>query len=152
MSTDTLLRQAVKGALALGSAGTMVGAGAALAQTAAPAAATATPLSNIVVTGSHIPRTSIATAQPIVTINQQQIAATGFTTTDQLLQNIVSTGASLNVQFNNGGNGSATINLHDLGAQRVLVLVNGQRWISSLGGTVDLTTIPLAAVDHVDVL
>ena len=155
MSTEALLRHAVKGALALGSAGSLVGAGAALAQTAAPAAGTAggtQKLSNIVVTGSHIPQTSIATAQPVITINRQEIDNTGFTTTGELLQNLTQSGTALNVQFNNGGNGQQQINLHDLGSQRVLVLVNGQRWIPTLGGAVDLTTIPLAVVDRVEIL
>ncbi len=154
MSTEALLRQAVKGALALGAAGSMAGAGAALAQTA-PAAGTsggATKLSQIIVTGSHIPRTSIATAQPVITINRQEINNTGFTTVGQLLQNMSSSGSALNVQFNNGGDGEQLINLHDLGSNRVLVLVNGQRWVPDLGGAVDLTTIPLAVVDRVEVL
>lgn len=154
MSTEALLRQAVRGALAVGAAGSMIGAGVALAQTA-PAAGTAggtTKLSNIVVTGSHIPQTAIATAQPIITINRSQIEATGFTTVGQLLQNMTQSGQALNEQFNNGGNGSEEINLHQLGSQRVLVLVNGQRWLPTLGNTVDLTTIPTAVVQRVEIL
>lgn len=151
MNTETLLSQAVKGALAFGAAGGMVGAGTALAQQA-PAPATTTQLSRIVVTGSHIPQTAIATAQPVVTINRQEIENSGFTTVGQLLQSMTSVGASLNVNFNNGGNGASLVNLHNLGAQRVLVLVNGQRWISSLGGFVDLSTIPAAAIQRIEVL
>lgn len=155
MSTETLIRQAVKGALALGTAGSMAGAGAAMAQAPAPAAGTsggATQLSKIIVTGSHIPRTSIATAEPVITINRSQIDNTGFTTVGQLMQNLTSSGSALNVQFNNGGNGSVAVNLHDLGSNRVLVLVNGQRWIPTISGYVDLSTIPLAVVQRVEVL
>ncbi len=154
MSTEALLRQAVRGALAVGAAGSMVGAGAALAQTA-PASGTSsgsTKLSQIVVTGSHIPQTSIATAQPVLTINRSQIEATGYTTVGQLLQNLTQSGQALNEQFNNGGNGSEEINLHQLGSQRVLVLVNGQRWLPTLGNAVDLTTIPTAIVQRVEIL
>ncbi len=155
MTSDTLLRQAVRGALALGAAGTLAGAGMALAQTPAAAggtAAQATKLSKIIVVGSRIPRTSIATSQPVITINRQQIQATGFTTVGQLLQNMTSAGASLNVNFNNGGNGAQTINLHNLGSSRTLVLVNGHRWPTALAGYVDLTTIPTSAVQRVEVL
>ncbi len=155
MSEQKLLRSAVRSALAIGATGSLVGAGVAFAQTAAPASSTsakATRLSNIVVTGSHIPRTSIATAQPVITIDRQEINNTGFTTIGGLLQNLSSAGSALNVQFNNGGNGMQLINLHDLGANRVLVLVNGQRWIPTLSGAVDLTTIPLSVVDRVEVL
>jgi len=154
MAEGKILRQAVKSTLAMGAVGTLAGAGTALAQTAAPAAATSgqTQLSRITVTGSHIPRTSIANAQPVISINRQQIDATGLTTVGDLLQNLSSSGSSLNVQFNNGGNGMQLINLHDLGSQRVLVLVNGQRWVPTLFGAVDLTTIPLSVVDRIEVL
>ena len=155
MTSDTLLRQAVRGALALGAAGSLAGAGMALAQTPAPAggtAAQATQLSKIIVVGSRIPRTSIATSQPVITINRRQIEATGFTTVGRLLQNLTSAGASMNVNVNYGGNGTQTINLHDLGSSRTLVLVNGHRWPAALGGYVDLTTIPTSAVQRVEVL
>ncbi len=155
MKSETLLRQAVRGALALGAAGSLAGAGIAMAQTATPASGTAgqaTQLSKITVVGSRIPRTSIATSQPVIVINRQQIDATGFTTVGQLLQNLTSSGASLNVNFNNGGNGAQTINIHNLGSSRTLVLVNGHRWPSALAGYVDLTTIPTSVVQRVEVL
>jgi iron complex outermembrane receptor protein len=155
MSTENLLNQAVKGALAFGAAGSLVGAGAALAQTAAPASATApagTNLSTITVVGSRVPQTAVQTAQPVVSINRQQIEATGFTTVGQLLNNLGQAASALNTQFNNGGNGAEYVNLHDLGSNRTLVLVDGQRWSTGLGNAVDLTTIPLGIVDHVDVL
>ena len=155
MTSEAILRQAVKGALALGSAGSLLGAGVALAQNA-PAAGTsqgATKLSQIVVTGSHIPRTSVATAQPVLSINRQQINSTGFSNVGQLLQNLSSAVSSLTLNINNGNTaGLQTINLHDLGSQRVLVLVNGQRWIPATSGSVDLSTIPLSVVQRVDVL
>lgn len=154
MTSDAILKHAVRGALAVGSIGSLVGVGVAMGQ-AAPAAGTAgqpTHLSEITVVGSRIPRTSIATSQPVITISHQQIESTGFTTVGQILQNLTSAGASLNVNFNNGGNGQETIDIHNLGVQRTLVLVNGHRWPTSLGGYVDLTTIPAAVVQRVEVL
>ncbi len=155
MSSEAILRQAVKGALALGSAGSLVGAGVALAQTAPPSgtAQGATKLSQIVVTGSHIPRTAIAKAQPVISINRQAIDNTGYTNVGQLLQNLSSAGPSLTLNINNGNTaGQQTIDLHNLGSQRTLVLLNGQRWVPTLGGAVDLTTIPLSIVQRIDVL
>lgn len=154
MNSDILLRRALQGVLTAGSAASLIGGGSAFAQSspAAATSATATKLSQIVVTGSHIPRTAIAKAQPVITISRQQLQATGFTSIGQVLQNLSSTGASLNTQVNNGNNGSETVNLHDLGDQRVLVLVNGQRWVPTLGGAVDLTTIPLSVVSRIEVL
>lgn len=151
---NNVLKAATKAALAVGGAGVLIGSGSALAQSPQPTHASnkRTKLSQIVVTGSHIPRTSIATAQPVITIDRQEINNTGFTTVGELLQNMSSAGSALNVQYNNGGNGAELVNLHDLGANRVLVLVNGQRWIPTLSGAVDLTTIPLSVVDRIEVL
>jgi outer membrane receptor protein involved in Fe transport len=67
------------------------------------------------------------------------------------------------VSLNNGGNsanvsqgdaGLETVNLRNLGAQRTLVLFDGQRVVSSnlLGGGVDLATLPTAVVKRVDVV
>ncbi|MGA7965828.1 MAG: TonB-dependent receptor, partial [Gammaproteobacteria bacterium] len=154
MSTEALLRQAVRGALAVGAAGSMVGAGVALAQTAPPAgtAAGTTKLSNITVTGSHIPQTAIANAQPVINISRQQIETSGYTTVGNLLQGLSAAGPALNQAYNNGGTGQVFFDLHNLGSQRVLVLVNGQRWLPTLGGSVDISTIPTAIVDHIEVL
>ncbi|MUG03857.1 TonB-dependent receptor, partial [Bacillus tequilensis] len=55
------------------------------------------------------------------------------------------------------GAGSAQVDLRHLGAKRVLVLVDGMRWVnessaSGVGATTDLNTIPLAIVERIDVL
>ncbi|MGH8127653.1 MAG: TonB-dependent receptor plug domain-containing protein, partial [Gammaproteobacteria bacterium] len=154
MSTEALLRQAVRGALAVGAAGSMVGAGVALAQTAPPAGTSSgtTKLSNIVVTGSHIPQTAIANAQPVINISRQQIETSGYTTVGNLLQGLSAAGPALNQTYNNGGSGQTFFDLHNLGSSRVLILVNGQRWLPTLGGSVDISTIPTAIVDHIEVL
>lgn len=157
MNTKRLLQQAMRLFLGLGVAAMAAGAGSVWAQTAAPAGGTAsgnTRLSEITVTGSHIPQTSIAKAQPVLNITREQIQATGFQTISQLLMNLSSAGPSLSRQINNGNvrSGYETVNLHDLGNQRVLVLVNGQRWISTLGGFVDLNTIPLSMVSRIEIL
>lgn len=152
-------QRAVKGVLLLlfGAFGFLGTVGTAQAQNSAPAGTTAsglTRLSRITVTGSHIPRTSIVTAQPVIRISRQQIDASGFQTVEQLLMNLSTTGPSLTRQINNGNEGAGyeTVNLHDLGRQRVLVLVNGKRWITTLSGFVDLNTIPLSIIDHIEVL
>lgn len=162
MHKTVFLNRAVKGALGAASTGSLVVAGAALAQTAAPAqrtAGSAAQLSRIVVTGSHIPRTSIASAQPVIRISRQDLEASGFTTVGQFLQNMSPAGSALNGKYigegNQGrafGNGSEQIDLHNLGAKRTLVLVNGQRWVPELIGGVDLTSIPTSIIDHVEIL
>lgn len=54
---------------------------------------------------------------------------------------------------NNGGNGSATVDLRGIGAARTLVLVNGRRYIPTNGtGTVDLNNVPASLIKQVQVL
>jgi outer membrane receptor protein involved in Fe transport len=104
------------------------------------------------VTGTRIKRTDVETAQPILRISSQQIERSGYTNIGNLLGQLSSAGAFLNTSVNNGGNGEVHVNLRNLGANRNLVLVDGKRWIPSLGGTVNLNTIPTSIVDHIEIL
>lgn len=109
-------------------------------------------LQAVQVTGSHIPTTEIVTAHPITTISRQQIEATGLQTIGQVLQQLPAVSPTMNAAFNFEGNGASNLDLRNLGPKRTLVLVNGQRWVTSIDGTTDLNSIPLAAVDHIEVL
>jgi iron complex outermembrane recepter protein len=121
-------------------------------------------LSEIIVTGTHI-RGNGPIGAPIVTLDSEAIAQTGYTTTQQLIQALPqnfrggAAGASADANFsggaNNGFNGAfgSGINLRGLGNTATLVLVNGHRVASSGGGYfTDISSIPLSAIDHVDVL
>ncbi|MGH8160631.1 MAG: TonB-dependent receptor domain-containing protein [Gammaproteobacteria bacterium] len=96
--------------------------------------------------------TPLAAQGPVEQISAAEIKRSGLTTIGQLLARLPIMGSGLNRTFNFNGNGDTYINLRNLGSQRVLVLVNGRRWAPSLNGEVDLNTIPLAIVDHVDIL
>ena len=109
-------------------------------------------LGKIEVTGTRIKRTDVETAQPVTILTQTQLKQTGLTSIGDILQTVTQAGAALNTTFNNGGNGSTNIDLRFLGANRVLVLVNGRRWTPALNGTVDLNTIPVSIIDHVEIL
>jgi iron complex outermembrane receptor protein len=158
MSTQNLVSKAVRLAL--------VGVAGFSAQALAADDTTATTtdqgntaqLGKIEVTGSRIKRTEIEQAQPVTVVTAQQIKATGLPTIGAIVQKLTSTGASLSTMDNFGGNfqftggGQSTVDLRNLGATRVLVLVNGKRWTTGLDGTVDLNTIPASVIDHVEVL
>lgn len=123
--------------------------------TADQAAANTTQLGKVEVTGTRIKRTSVETAQPITIITSQQILASGLTTVGSVLQNITQSGQSLTLESEShggGGAGATSINLRYFGSSRVLVLVNGRRWTSGLGGTVDLSAIPSSIIDHIEIL
>jgi iron complex outermembrane receptor protein len=153
------LRKAVRYALVAGAASALA-APAVFAQDAAQSTgnqnqnqnANTAQLGKIEVTGTRIRRTDVETAQPVTIITAQQIQQSGLTTIGDVLQSLTQSGAAINTLFNNGGNGSTEIDLRYLGPQRVLVLVNGRRWTPQLDGTVDLNTIPVSVIDHVEVL
>ncbi|MGH8320935.1 MAG: TonB-dependent receptor domain-containing protein [Gammaproteobacteria bacterium] len=153
---SNLISKAVRYALVAGAASAMA-APAVFAQTAAPGASTnANPntaqLGKIEVTGSRIKRTDVETAQPVTIVTQAQIKATGLTTVGDILQNLTQSGNALNTLFNNGGNGATFLDLRYLGSNRLLVLVNGRRWIPQLGGSVDVNAIPTSVIDHIEIL
>ncbi|MBT1064719.1 TonB-dependent receptor [Bowmanella sp. Y26] len=107
----------------------------------------------ISVTGSRIKRTDMETAQPVLLITAEDLSRTGLTSIGEIMKEIATNGASLGLQTNNGNTaGNMTVDLRDCGSNRTLVLVNGRRWVTELSGEVDLTTIPLAAIEQVEVL
>jgi iron complex outermembrane recepter protein len=116
----------------------------------------ATQLEAVQVTGSRIKRSDSETEEPVVTLTRKDLERTGATTIGDILQTLPAAGAALNTTFNNGGTGATEIDLRNLGSNRVLVLVDGHRWVSGLRslstGSVDLNTIPFAIVDRIDVL
>jgi len=109
-------------------------------------------LDRIVTTGSHIRATDLETAAPVFSIDREDIQRTGLTDVGDLLRQIPAAGASLNLSNNNGGDGSIRVDLRNLGSNRVLVLVNGRRWVRTIGGAADLTTIPITVIERIDVL
>ena len=109
-------------------------------------------LGTVEVLGSHIRRVDIETQHPVLTLDRAEILRTGLSSVSDVIQNIVFNGETLNRRINNGGNGEMLANLRSLGFQRTLVLLNGQRFVTDIGGAVDLSAIPFGLVDHIDVL
>jgi iron complex outermembrane receptor protein len=139
--------------------------------TATPPASTdkAKNLDRVTVTGSRIKQTNKVGSQPVAIITKEQIEKTGVTSVGEFLQELTASGKALNAKFNSSGNfgyppdgggigaGSAQVDLRNLGSNRVLVLVDGIRWVnessaSGVSGSADLNTIPLAIVDRIEVL
>lgn len=113
-------------------------------------------LERVEVTGSRIKRTDIEGPNPVFVMQREDIEKTGLVTIGDILQNMPIAGSGLNTNFNNGGDGSVRLDLRNLGSQRLLVLVNGRRWIAGASpfssGSVDLQTIPTAIIERVEVL
>ena len=124
---------------------------------------------SIVVTGSRIRRNPLEQDAPIVFVDQTDIAKTGLNSVNDVLQRLPSSGGGLNSKFNNSGNlgnppdgggvgaGAAEIDLRYLGSRRVLVLVDGLRFVngasaSGVPGSTDLNSIPESAIERIEVL
>jgi iron complex outermembrane receptor protein len=130
------------------------------AQTTGGAGSTQPPttsLEKVIVTGSHIPRSEAETALPVQVITREEIDRSGVTTVEQLLERIAGNFNGFNAAqtIGNGTSpGLSSANLRGLGHGSTLVLLNGRRLANYAfdGETVDLNSIPLAAIDRVEVL
>ncbi|WP_287460601.1 TonB-dependent receptor [Sphingomonas sp.] len=130
---------------------------------AATPAAGAPEAGEVVVTGSRIQRRDAATVGPLLTITADDIAKSGSVSPGDLLQKLPSAGVSLNSNGTQGTSyGASSINLRYLGGSegsgnRVLVLVDGHRWVDAVGQRgfrdfVDLNTIPMGMIEGMEVL
>ncbi len=117
-------------------------------------------LERVEVTGSRIKRVDAETASPVQIMNRDDIERTGKQSIQEVLRGLTSDGVgSIPSSFSNGfASGSAAVSLRGLGVNSTLVLVNGRR-MTTYGladdGTrnfVDINSIPLEAVDRVEVL
>jgi iron complex outermembrane recepter protein len=113
------------------------------------------------ITGTRIPRAAIDTANPIMSIDAENIALSGRTNlTDLLTQSpalVASTTSYDSAGSQAAGFGDAGINLlnlRNLGTERTLVLVNARRHVAGMPGvaSVDINTIPVELIDRIDVL
>jgi outer membrane receptor protein involved in Fe transport len=127
------------------------------AQTAPPAAdADTTTLTTVVVTGSRIQESAnLVSISPVTTVTAQDIQNTGLTRVEDMLNNLPQVFAGQGSTLSNGSDGTATVDLHDLGPQRTLVLVNGRRLGpgSSDGRNFsDVNQIPAQLIERIEVL
>ncbi|MEM9300880.1 MAG: TonB-dependent receptor [Pseudomonadota bacterium] len=109
-------------------------------------------LDRLEVTGSRIKRADIESASPVFVIQREEIERTGLTSVGDLLQDLPIAGSALNTNFNNGGNGETRLDLRNLGSNRLLVLLNGRRFVTDLNGFVDLNNIPVAVIKRIEIL
>lgn len=114
----------------------------------------------IVVTGSRIRGAAPAGAN-VVTIDREQIDQSGRATVQDLIQTLPQNFAGSQNEATQEGTLNArsnftfasTVDLRGLGADATLTLVNGRRLAPvGVGNFVDISTIPLSAVERVEVL
>ena len=114
-------------------------------------------MEEIVVTGSRIRRDDFSSASPIVVITGASILESGFANVGEALRNSAVSGTSgFNQSSVLSGGGSTSVDLRNLGPDRVLILVNGKRVASFADAlanqAVDLTFVPSAMIERVEIL
>jgi iron complex outermembrane receptor protein len=131
---------------------------------AAAAPAPAAEVERVIVTGSLIPTAEEVGPNPVFSINRDLINKSGAgTTTEQLLQRQpVMNGSNIPVNNNgtaqSGPTGTAALALHGLDPGATLILVDRRRVAPFPGQAnsgyafVDLTTLPITAVQSIDIL
>jgi iron complex outermembrane receptor protein len=176
MFKNALVRRAIRLALANAAAASValpaLGAAAPEPQ-AVPAAATNGPadataaqpptqlaaLQEVVVTGTRIYIPGLHSISPVTSLNANDIAKTGVTSVEDVLNQLPQVMASNGNMDSNGSTGISTVDLRGLGTTRTLVLINGRRLmpgdLSPSGGitnAADIDNIPTALIQRVDVL
>lgn len=126
-------------------------------------------LGKVQVTGSRIRQSQIEGIEPTQTLTREDIDRSGLTSVGDILQQLTQSGSALNTRFNSSGNfgfpadgggigaGATQVDMRHLDPGRVLVLVDGLRWVAGSSGSgvsnaVDLNTIPVGIIDRIDIL
>lgn len=116
----------------------------------------------VVITGSRIARDAFTSTAPIQVITAEASTLEGLVDTAEILQgsSIAQGSTQLNNTFGNfvveGGPGINSISLRGLGAQRSLVLLNGQRpgpaGARGQVGAFDLNVVPDSIINRIEIL
>lgn len=114
----------------------------------------------VVVTGSHIPRTEVEGAAPVVSLSAEDLRNSGFTSVSQAMSALTGNlGALDNNQTTDGFSpGAQAVDLHGLGPNHTLVLINGRRFADypqlyqGTSNFTDISSIPLSMVDRIEIL
>ncbi len=127
----------------------------------APPAFAQQQLERVEITGSAVRRIDAEAALPVQILRREDIERSGAATTTDLLQRLSvvqnSTGEASAVGGATGG--FTGVSIHNIGENRTLVLLNGRRLVqfggqtlTGFGAAVDLNSIPISAIDRVEIL
>ena len=115
------------------------------------------------ITGSSIKRVQNEGSLPVQIISRAELDRAGIASAEQLMMVLSTNGNGMDNLASNadvaagvsrGNNGASAANLRGQGSNATLILVNGRRVAAHglNGGVVDLNSIPMAAVERVEVL
>ena len=109
----------------------------------------------VIVTGSRIIDPNVISSSQIAVVDGQDIIDAGITRVEDFLNDMPQVSPGQSITNSNGSNGTATVNLRNLGCARTLVLLNGRRMVPGTtggGSCADLNTIPTLLLKKVEVL
>ncbi|WP_333609314.1 TonB-dependent receptor plug domain-containing protein, partial [Arsukibacterium sp.] len=113
-------------------------------------------LERITITGSRLKQVDMEGASPITVINAADVIAAGFNNVgDALRASNFNSFGSWGGGANNSWASQSTVSMKGSGSERTLVLLDGQRMAKSPvmdGGSANLNTLPMAAVERIEVL
>ncbi|MQA37589.1 TonB-dependent receptor domain-containing protein [Rugamonas aquatica] len=151
MMRETVLSRSVR---LIFSSGVAIGMGLA-AQSAMAQEAGNENIQRVEITGSSIKRIAKEGALPVQVISSADIAKSGAKNVEDLVQALPAMQGYMTSanSVNGGGGGVQNASIHSVGASYTLVLLNGRRMAPyTAGSAVNLASIPLAAVERVEVL
>jgi iron complex outermembrane receptor protein len=136
---------------------------------ASPIATSQEELGEVVITGSRIRQNPLEERLPVLSVTSDDYEASGATSIADYLQKLPIAGSAINRTNNSSGNlgyppdgggigaGAAEMDLRYLASKRVLVLVDGRRWVKGSSGSgvsaaVDLNSIPANAIKAIEIL
>ncbi|HEX9173630.1 MAG TPA: TonB-dependent receptor plug domain-containing protein, partial [Telluria sp.] len=120
-------------------------------------------MQRVEITGSSIKRIAKEGALPVEVISRRELEAQGLVTAEQVIETLningngsdnLASNADVTSGAQRGNNGASSANLRGQGADSTLVLLNGRRVATHgmKGSAVDLNSIPMAAVDRIEIL
>lgn len=108
---------------------------------------------DIVVTGTLITNPNLVSSSPVNTVSENELTLRNITNVEQIVRELPGAVPGIGAAVNNGNGGFATVNLRNLGSNRNLILLDGNRLVpAAAGGTVDPNNIPAALIQRVDIL
>ncbi len=124
---------------------------------AAAARAQDTDTETVVVTGSRIPSAAAVAPAPLTVVSAADIAQSKAATLEETISRLPSMAQtnSSNDQNSISPGGISTADMRGLGSERTLILIDGQRMVSTFVAGAqgqDLQNIPAALIDRVEVL
>lgn len=104
----------------------------------------------ILVTGTRIQQPGLISNSPITAVDSAEIRLQGATNIENVLNRLPQITPDANENVSNGSDGTARINLRNLGSNRNLVLIDGQRMLPIQA--TDVNFLPSFLVERVDVV